>query len=280
MKAGFFKKVIYTLALLSALFLLWFGNAFLGNPLSRLLASRTAHTHLAAAYSESDFQIERINYSFKDGNYHAFVTSPSSMDTYFSLSIDMLGRLRMDTYDSVVSGFNTARRLDDGYRALTDTVFDAPSFPYVSQIAFGELVIYPEEHLSVAGLDAPSYTLLQEDLVLDKVYDIAALGAQAGHLVIYIDSETVSVEQAAAMMIQIRQQFDQANVPFTAMDFTLQHPLPKEGGGRSDETVSVSHFLREEIYPEGMTDRVAQADRELKAYYAELDAAGKEKPVD
>ena len=53
------------------------------------------------------YYIDHISYSFKDGNYHAFVRSPSSMDTAFTLSLNMLGSLRGDTYDNVLSGWNT-----------------------------------------------------------------------------------------------------------------------------------------------------------------------------
>jgi hypothetical protein len=42
--------------------------AFFGNPVSRLLAARTAKGHLADHYPT--YTLERVSYNFKDGNYH------------------------------------------------------------------------------------------------------------------------------------------------------------------------------------------------------------------
>ena len=44
---------------------------------------------------------------------------------------------------------------------------------------------------------------------------------------------------------------------------------------RPDGEVSVNGFLYDEIYEDGMIERVAEADRALKAYYAVQDAKKK-----
>ena len=135
------------LALSAALVLIgglaWFANALNGNPISKMMAQSTAERYLAETYGGTDYYIDHISYSFKDGNYHAFVRSPSSMDTAFTLSLNMLGSLRGDTYDNVLSGWNTALRLDEEYRALTDRVLEDPAFPYQCHIGYGSLEIYP-----------------------------------------------------------------------------------------------------------------------------------------
>ena len=179
-----------TLALASALVLIgglaWFANALNGNPISKMMAQSTAERYLAETYGGTDYYIDHISYSFKDGNYHAFVRSPSSMDTAFTLSLNMLGSLRGDTYDNVLSGWNTALRLDEEYRALTDRVLEDPAFPYQCHIGYGSLEIYPAEVLSSpeAASEVPDYALSQDELILDHIYDIPALGRQAGHLIL------------------------------------------------------------------------------------------------
>ena len=102
-------------------------------------------------------------------------------------------------------------------------------------------------------------------------YDISELGRQAGHLIIYVESDTVTVEKAAEIMLDIKVIFDEARVPFAAMDFTLWYPKPEEGT-RPDGDVSVVDFPYDAFYEAGMTDRVEEADKALKAYYAEQDA--------
>lgn len=250
----------------------WFANALVGNPVSKLLATNTVEKHLAETYAGTDYFIERVSYNFKDGNYHALIKSPTSMDTEFYLRLTMLGVLRQDTYENVLDGTNTARRLEQEYRDLTDAVFTNPAFPYECHIDYGTLDIYPEVLLGNPQYeDVPSYALNQNELILDKIYDIRELGRQAGHLVIYVDGETVTAEAAAQIMLGIKAQFDDAGIPFAAMDFTLQYPKPEEGK-RPEGEVSVANFPYDEIYEEGMIDRVIAADKALKEYYAEQDA--------
>ncbi len=267
------KKIWKFLALAAALILiaviLFFANAFLGNPVSKALAKSTAKKHLNDTYAGTDYYIDSVSYDFKSSCYHASVRSPSSMDTHFYLRISMLGKLGYDSYEDVTSKTTTALRLDKEYRELTDSVFDDPSFPYNCDISFGMLEIYPMKYHG--NDDVPAYALNQDELVLDKLYDIRELGREAGRLTIYVDSDTVTAEEAARVMLGIKAIFDRSAVPFAAVDFTLQHPKPLEGP-RDETFIGVQNFLYEDIYEDGMTERVAAADRALKEYYAEQDA--------
>lgn len=269
------KKILKIAALVTAFILIaglsWLGNALLGNPVSKMLATNTAKKHLAETYAETDFYIERITYSFKDSNYHAFIKSPSSIDTEFSLTISMFGKLKLDTYDDVLNGFNTAIRVDTEYRKLVDTIFEHPNFPYSGRIGYGTLEIYPDEFIGIEeNYDIPSYSIAQSSLELDKIYDIRELGRQAGHIIIYVESDTVSIEKTAEMMLDIKSYFDEANIPFVAMDFTLQY-MKSEDGTRPDEEIHVKNFHYEDIYVEGMNDRVLEAHNALTEYYNKLD---------
>ena len=142
------KKVLKTAAFFTALCLITglaiFANALVGNPVSRLLAKRTAEAYLQENYRNTDFMLERISYSFKEGGYFAYIQAPGSTDRYFTLSMDMAGNLVMDRYESMVlSGENTARRLNQAYRDLVDSVLESPSFPFTIDIAFGDLAFGP-----------------------------------------------------------------------------------------------------------------------------------------
>jgi hypothetical protein len=183
----------------------------------------------------------------------------------------MLGNLERDTYESVLNGSITARRVETEYRTYTDRVFDSPEFPYSTDIAYGTLEIWDRESLeNPAVTDAPAYAIAYEELVLDRIYDPGELGARAGHLVVYVDSDTVTVEYAAEVLLTLRAEFDRAGVAFRAIDLTLRHPLPKEGP-RDDTYIGVKDFAYDDIVAEGLTERVAAADAALKAYYAEMD---------
>ena len=270
------KKVLKIIALIIAIALIvgicWVANGLNGNPISKMLAKKAANEYLEKNFSDTDYYIEELGFSFKFSNYYAHVRSVTSMDTQFTLHIDMLGNVYFDTYDSVTGGFVTARRVEQEYRELTNQIFENPSFPYPSDIGYGTLEIYPQEALDDPDVnDIPDYALVQQDLILDQIYDIRELGRQAGHLIIYVESETISFELAAQIMLDIRAEFEKANIPFRAMDFVLQLPLPEEGP-RPDEEVRVKDFRYEDIYQENLIDRIKAAHEELETYYAEQDA--------
>ena len=275
MKKKWLKMGALFAALVIILGLGWFANALVGNPVSKWLAARTAEKHLEKVYGDTDFEIERLGFNFKDTDYYAHIMSPSSEDSSFSLRIDMLGRLRWDTYESrVLSGNNTADRLYMEYRELADTVFESPYYPFTSFITYGDLRVafnVPE------GVEpsAVGY-LMPEKLVLDKKYDIRELAAKAGNLVVYVEDDVVTVERAAEVLLELKTLFDTENVPFHAIDFVLEYPRKPEGGTTKEGRVNVEGFLYSDIYEEGLVERVKTADDALNAYYAEEDAKNKE----
>lgn len=271
------KKWLKILALLAALAIVAglcvFANALVGNPVSRWLATRTAEQHLEEVYGNTDFEIERIGFNFKDIDYYVHIKSPSSEDSSFSLRIDMLGNLKLDTYESrVLYGGNTVDRLYREYRALVDEVLEAPDYPFTSFIAFGDLKV---------GFQAPdieegvsywpeSYVILDK-VELDKKYDIRELAKTAGYLVIYVEDDEVSIERAAEDLLELKEVFDRRNVPFYAIDFVLEYPRKEEGGTIKEGRVNVESFLYSDIYEEGLVERVRLADEALNAYYAQED---------
>ena len=265
--------IVLLIALIAVL--IWFGNVMLGNPVSHALASKAAKAYLSDRFSDTDYEMERITHSFKDGRYHAFMVSPTSIDGNFSVCFSMMGEYCYDTYDSVQDGWNTAQRLNSEYRKLTDTILNDPALPYdntqVYSIMFGELEIYPKEFIDDPNVhDIPDYSLVQDDLELNKIYDIKELGAQAGHLILYVDNEVISVEETARIMLDFRSMFDEADIPFYAMDFVLRHPRTEDGQS-DDEEIRINDFLYQDIYEEGLTERIEIAIEETAAYYAILD---------
>lgn len=265
--------IVLVIALIAVL--IWFGNVMMGNPVSHALASKAAKAYLSDRFSDTDYEMERITYSFKDGRYHAFMVSPTSIDGDFSVCFSMLGEYCYDTYDSVQDGWNTAQRLNSEYRKLTDTILNDPALPYdntqVYSIMFGELEIYPKEFIDDPNVhDIPDYSLVQDQLVLNKNYDIKELGAKAGHLVLYVDNDIISVEEAARIMLDFRSMFDKADIPFYAMDLVLRHPRTEDGQS-DDVEIRINDFLYQDIYEEGLTDRIETAIEETAAHYAMLD---------
>jgi len=268
------KRIIRIAAFVGALALIVgvgvFANGLVGNPISKLLATHTAEKRLEERYGDRDFVLERVSFSFKDGRYHAYITSPSSIDSSFSLLIGMDGKLIDDYYDTYVTGGrNTASRIEEEYRKRVDAVLDSPSFPYSCDIAYGEIVFAEREYLKDPS--TPSYAIVTEDLVLDRLYDVNAMGAQAGRLSIYVDDETVTADRLAEILLAIKEVFDQAGVSFYVIDCVLEYPKGEDGAFREGR-VEVMDFRYSDIYAEGMTERVRESNQKAQAYYAEQDA--------
>lgn len=254
-----------------------FANGVVGNPVSKWLATNTVKNRLAEVYGDKDYEIELVTYSFKDGSYHAFIVSPSSLDSDFSMSLNMGGKLRWDSYeDRVLSGENTAARINKEYRDATEKVFTSPAFPYYTHIEYGDIEFNSREFAGAE--DLPAYGVLTEDLVLDQIYDIRELGKAAGHLVLYVYDEEVSVEKAAEILLEVKHFMDAGGVSFHVIDLVLEYPKPVDDSPRKEGRVETIEFLYEDIYEEGMIERVAAANEAAIAHHAKRDAE-KEKEI-
>ena len=248
-----------------------FANALVGNPISKAMATNTAEKHIEENYADKDFEIERVTFSFKDGYYHAFIYSPSSIDSDFTILVDMWGKLRYDTYeDRVLSGGNTADRISRDYRAVVDKVLDSQAFPYNEHIGYGDFDFYPRVHLE--EYTVPEYALITEDLTLDAFYDVNELGAKHGKLTIYIDDDTVSYERLSEILLDIRRIFDDSGVKFYVIDCVLEYQKNEDSSKKQEGRVEVREFLYADIYEEGMVERVKASDEAANAYYDEQDS--------
>lgn len=265
------KKTILLILLpfiLIGIFILFILNSLFGNPVSKLIVKSSSQKYLTENFKDPDLYIDRVGYNFKDSNYYTYVVSKNSIDTYFTIYSDGTGHIKRDDYtDRVMSGWNIVMRLEEAYRKLADTVLEAEDFPYKSNIAFGELLFDRKSRY-----DQEVNSMIMSDLELDKEYDIKDLGKKYGHLVIYVDSDEVSEEKAAEILIDIKNRFDQADVPFYSVDFTLEKPKDVNADGkRPGEPLNILYFLAEDIHEDGMVERVREAHEATVDYYKKLD---------
>ena len=270
MKRKTLKIVALTVAIALILGICWVANGLVGNPISKMLATKTAEKYIADNFSNTDFVLERVTFSFKDTCYHAYIGSPGSIDSSFSLVINMGGKIVLDLYeDNVLTGWNTARRLGDAYREAVDQVLKSPAFPYDCHIGFGDLEFIPESYKNEPGV--LPYALITNDLELDGIYDINELGKKAGKLTIYIYDDTVTAERLAQIILDIKGMLDDAGIGFYVMDCVLEYPKPESGEWKQDR-VEVMNFLYSDIYEENMTERVRAANDFANSYYNDMDA--------
>lgn len=272
MSKKFWKRLAVVVAILMIVALAGFTNAFMGNPVSKMLAQNTAEEILKTKYKNKDYQIDDVVYSFKDGYYHARISSPTSIDSKFNLSINMFGKLEYDDYASITDGYNTADRLNNEYRKLTDPILEKIMLKYKGDIYYGMLEIRTKNSIDYESEDddIPEYAMVQESLEIDKLYDIRELGKSAGHIIIYVETDDISPKNAANILKYVREEFDEAGAPFRAIDLTLRHSKTETGSVPKGE-LNIINFNYDDIYKDDLAEKVKKADREAKEYYAKLD---------
>ena len=274
MKKRILKIAAFVLALALIVGVCVFANSLVGNPVSKLLATKTAEKYLEENHPGKDYQLDGVTFSFKLTCYYAYFSSPGSPDSSFSLMLGMDGKIIHDYYENnVLVGWNTARRLSDEYRAAVGKVLDNPTFPYQIDIGYGDLEFISEEYKNAP--EVPDYALITNDLELDGIYDIGELGAKAGKLTVYIWDDTVTVERLAEIMLDMKKMLEDAGVRFYIMDCVLQYPKPEEGAWKQDR-VEVMDFLCSDIYEEAMAARVREANDAATDYYNAMDAIKKQ----
>ena len=247
-----------------------------GNPISKFLIKENAETYIQENYENTDYYIESVNYDFKTGGYYVSIMSPSSQDSSFSLSATSKGEITFDTYESAVKDkWNTANRINNEYWDKTKAIFESDSFPYNQHIAFGE-IMFKESGVSAEGDLIPEGAVSTKDLVLDKVYDVNEFAKKSGALTVYIYDEDISVERLAEILLGIKEIFDKENLSFYMIDCVLEYPRPESDDGPWREgRTEVIDFLYDDIYKEGLAERVRVADQNAKDHWAQLDKIGK-----
>ena len=275
------KKILKIAALIIALALIVgvciFANSLVGNPISKMLATNTAKQYIKENHPDMDYQLDGVTFNFKFVCYNAYFTSPSSPDSSFTLMLGMDGKIVQNYYEAhVIERGNTARRLEEEYRAAVGKVLDNPSFPYNSHIDYGELQFIQEEYRNAEGV--PPYALITNELELDGIYDVNELGAKAGKLTIYVYDNTVTIERLAEIILDIKGMLDDAGVRFYVMDCVLEYPKPESGEWKQGR-VEVMDFLCSDIYEEGLVERVQASNDAAEDYYDEMDAIKKEEEL-
>lgn len=242
---------------------LFFANAFFGNPLSALLARGAAQRYVTEEYGHLGLNIDKVGFNFKDGDYYAKVSSPASEDTYFTIDISMWGKVKRDTYESVTGGYNTANRLNRKYRELVRAAKEELTVPYEIHSLTGDL-----NGSGYACGWLADYGLRESELVVDGEYDILELGALHGGLYINVRDEDVSYARGAEILSDIAARLETAGVPFYAVDFSLQKPR-REDGVREDVSLWLLDFPAEEIAGGGLEERVREGHRRTMEYFGE-----------
>ena len=267
----YLKLFAIILAVILISVVLYFYLGFFGNPVSKIHCKNTAEKYVAENYP--DCHIENVGYNFKDGRYFANIQKEGSVDTNFFVYADWLGNISYDSYESyVTSGHNTANRMMLEYRDMLENAVPKQDVDYTIDIFYGDILndYYGKEFHNLNAYDA-AY-MPQEEIMLDKQYDYTDIGYKYGYVCLYAEDTDVSVSRAAEILLDLKSRLDSQNLGFYCIDFVLELPRKTDGSPNDDETrINIDYFLWDDIYADGLEDRIQSAHDDLTAYYAKLD---------
>lgn len=244
------QGTLILLAVTMTVGLLTLAEALTGNPWSKKLAETAAQAYLEGKFPDSDLYLADTWYDSKRGHYQMEIRSASAVDTHFKVDADKAGNIRFDTYDDVLTGWNTAARLEESYASLTEPVLrqlreNYPQLHGGCSLNF-ETVPWPEDPEQI------QFLFLGKPLIPNGDYDIQALAAQTGKLELRLEAAEVSANMAAKLLLDVRRTMDASGVPFRSIDLTLRSP-------KAAERLELKQFAYVEIREEGLVQRIGEA---------------------
>ena len=264
------KKVGVGLCVLLCAVIIYFVCAFFGNPVSKILATKNTEEYVQENWPDAVYNIEAVKYDFKTSAYCVIVTAPDSIDNHFTVYCGLDGKISYDTYEScVLKKWNAAERINDEYRKAVDDLFDSDEFLYDSDIFFGDIDFADSDYS--ADENTPDYAIKTENLILDAQYDVNEIGKKAGCLTVYVYNDVVTAEKLAEILIDIKALMDKGNVAFRAVNCVLEYTRAEDGSQIKSDRLEVRRFLYDDIYEDGLVERVKAADAAAREYYEKQD---------
>ncbi|MBR2889782.1 MAG: hypothetical protein IKC09_05865 [Oscillospiraceae bacterium] len=234
---------------------------FFGYPLSYALVAISTTSHVAITQPELDVQIDRIVYDFKHGGYSVYFVSPTSQDTYFRMVCDGFGLIHLDYSDSAQSKGHTVARVEQDYRNRLDEALAEAEFDFEVRQCFAEITHQYGNEWGSINKDFGITDAEVQALELDREYDFREFAAKYGRINIQIRDEQVTVERAAEILLELKAYLEKQNIPWYGMDFSLTYD--------HSEYVILYDFLYEDVYEEGLVDRVQESYDATQKHFGE-----------
>ncbi len=262
------KKCFIILGIIMALIILYFVIAFLWNPVSRLLCKHSAEKYVEQNYP--GYIVEKSGYNFKDGNYYAHIDQPDQLDAQFYIYMDWLGNVTYDNFDFyVASKHNTYNRIYMEYRDLVRDALE--NTKYNLTLIGGDIYHIGNYELEFGSISNPDKVFMpDEEVVAEKLFNYEDLGKDYGAVLVWAEEADVSYENAARIVLDLKESLDKAGVKFYYMDFYLRPPR-NEDGTVNVEGIQFEGFRYTDIYAEGLEERIKAAKEQRTRFYEEMD---------
>lgn len=133
-------------------FVLFIANETIGNPISAAIATSKIKSYVAETYSNQDFEMAKVRYSFSFNNYNTEIKSKVSQDTKFSISYKN-GRIFDNYKDRVTDKSNTKRRFNINLSKVIRDIVEKELSYYTSLV--GGSLFSKDNNFNCLTLDMP-----------------------------------------------------------------------------------------------------------------------------
>ena len=100
----------------------------------------------------------------------------------------------------------------------------------------------------------------KNELVNNKIYDVKKLGKTNGRIVLYVNTDSITAEKAAEIMLVTKSLLCEANISFYSMCLCLRHPVSNEKTyERPEGSIYIKDFLSADIYEEGIVEKINES---------------------
>ena len=265
------KKYLKVGAFLAALlligFLVYIVDFFTGYPVSYLRVQHVAGQYMKENYSGMDYVLSKPSYSLKLGGFDMDASIPNTIDNHFSISFYRDGTLKSDTYEQdVLNKVNTAIRLSGDYSSKVRNIFENSDFPFAADTngSFEPAIAGDKEQRNVPGIYPEKWDT--QELVLDGEYDVSELSSQYGAVILSVTSRDVSIQTATASLLKLKTIMEQNNLPFKSVELWVLSEKTDDLGNPAEQ-LHILNFGWDDIYEEGLAERVKEAVAETESYY-------------
>ncbi|MEQ3345843.1 hypothetical protein [Peptoniphilus senegalensis] len=215
---SYIKRILFGFLIFLVIILAIFYLLFFGNPISRLMAERSATKYIEAHYKDLELNRDETFYNFKDGYYTVRLRSKKNKDTKFMLGFDSFGKLKQNTYENIL--FNTEVRLLDELREYGATIQKKYNFPY--EISLNTVEDFP-----------------REDLVLDQKFDFDNFKEEVSAEVVGF-SKNPKLEECLDVLCDLQKIMDKTSLKVTKYSVIL---IPEENKKPDGEAESWQNSL-------------------------------------
>ena len=244
------KIITFWIAVGLIIFVTSIAGLFLGHPIGYLNAWIKTATYINQQYPNNDYQIKLKGYVFKHGDYVVEVSSPSKVDEYFTLWISDFGtRIRTHTIDF---HRNTNIRLNGEYQEYIEQKGFWESLDFEVKYHYASMLFFPSDY---EGIYVPhENAIVKEALEINKTYDIEEMALSQGDITISSSVKEPTFEMIATILLETKKVAEEQGVPF----YTINVHLDEKDVYSSDPVVEVVYFRNEDIYEEGLVERVEE----------------------